>query len=104
MDRTQCSANTPLEGPRKPPDHVVRQDLQWRDLHRCVGSSRPVVSISPSSTRLIAFAFASRAADLRGLLAPPRGVRRQTDAAQELVGLICGEGRQAMEDVLNVGE
>ncbi len=104
MDRTQCSANTPLEGPRKPPDHVVRQDLQWRDLHRCVGSSWPVVSVSPSSTRLIAFDFASRAADLRGLLAPPRSVRRETDAAQELVGLICGEGRQALEDVLNVGE
>ena len=47
---------------------------------------------------------ACAAADSRGLLAPRRGVRCEPDVGQQLVELPRGMGREATEDVAEVGE
>ena len=44
------------------------------------------------------------AADSRGLLAPRRGVRCEPDVGEQFVELPCGMGREATEDVGEVGE
>src|SRR5512135_2832450 len=44
------------------------------------------------------------AADSGGLLAPRRGVRSEPDVGEQLVELLCGMGREATEDVGEVGE
>src|SRR3954447_26119699 len=47
---------------------------------------------------------ACRGADSRGLLAPRRGMRAEPDVGEQLVELLCGMGREATEDVGEIGE
>jgi hypothetical protein len=60
------------------------------------------VSVSPSLRGLVILDFTSRAADSRGLLPSCRGVGREPDVGQQFIDLICGMGRQATEDILEV--
>ena len=65
---------------------------------------RRSVSVAPDRAQTVRLELASRGSRSRGSLAPRPGVRREPDIRQQFIELICGTGRQATEDVLEVSE
>ena len=62
------------------------------------------MSAALDARRAVRLELPSRSADSRNPLASCRGVRGEPNIGQQFLELTCGMGRQASEDILEVGE